>query len=374
MKNILIACDSFKGSLKAEQVVAALAHGWKSVDDESNLILCPLADGGEGSLEAIYRVLQAEKITVESVDATGAAITAYFLWEKETNTAYIEMANVVGLEQLPKNMLNPNKTSTFGLGLVIQAAINLKVSRIILFVGGSATNDMGIGAAQAIGVNFLYSTKTNKYLSGEDMEKIEDFKLNNLDTMPQIIVATDVKNPLFGPNGASLTYGYQKGGNKSDLEKMDAAMKKLAERIHKKTNKNLQNLSGGGAAGGIAAGMVGFFNARIVGGADLIFDLLSIEDKISSADMIITGEGKMDSQTLEGKLISRLSHLAKKYHKPIIAVCGDITLTQEKKDKLGIIDSFSLLKWTNNASYSSESTILHLREIGVHIAQKYLES
>jgi glycerate kinase len=153
---------------------------------------------------------------------------------------------------------------------------------------------------------------------------------------------------------------------------MDQAMQKLASIIHQKTNVNIQQIPGAGAAGGIAGGMVGFFNGKIISGADLIFDLLKVEEKIKLADMVITGEGKMDKQTLYGKVISKLSRLVQKYDKPLIAVCGDIDLTAEEKEQLGISDAYSLIKWTNNAPFSPQSTILHLREIGTHIANKYL--
>lgn len=373
MKKILLACDSFKGSLRSAKVVDALATGWRSVSEKDILIECPIADGGEGSLEAIFSFSQVEKMVMSSVDALGNKIYTFFLWDRNSNTAFVEMANVVGLEGIPKNQLNPLKTSTYGLGLVMKEAMALNVSKLVLFVGGSATNDMGIGAAQALGVKFLSPVSEDKHLSGEDLMKIEDFYLPAKLAFPEIIVATDVKNPLCGPQGASLIYGYQKGGRKEDLEMMDGAMEKLGRLVSVKTGVNLLDLPGGGAAGGIAAGMVGFFQAQIVSGAELIFDLLNIEEKIKSADLVITGEGKMDNQTMDGKLISRLSSLALKYRKPLIAVCGDITLDESEKQKLGISDAYSLINWTNNAPYSAETTILHLREIGAYLAQKYLD-
>jgi glycerate kinase len=371
--NILIACDSFKGSLRADLVVSSIATGWMDVLNQSKIIQCPLADGGEGSLEAISQFIDAKRITVPAVDARGTKITTFYLWQESNNTAYIEMANIVGIEQLQKKMLNPLKTSSYGLGMVMKSAIEKKVSKIILFVGGSSTNDMGIGAAQALGINFKTSVIGNSLMAGEDLSLIEDYEQSDLPHNIEIIVATDVTNPLCGPQGASLTFGFQKGGKRKELIKMDKAMKMMAGIIQKKTRIDLHAIPGGGAAGGIAAGMVGFFNAKLVSGADLIFDLIGISEMIMASDLIITGEGKMDSQTLDGKLISKLSALTNGSNKPLIAVCGDIELAEEEQRKLGISDAYSLRKWTNNAPYSSESTILHLREIGAHLAKKYLD-
>jgi glycerate kinase len=282
------------------------------------------------------------------------------------------MANSVGIELLSPDELDALKSSSYGVGIMMKDAFKKKVAKIVLFVGGSATNDMGVGAAQALGVSFITLSGKDKILRGNDVGRIKDYIIPDYLHTKSIVVATDVTNPLYGPAGASMVYGPQKGGDHNQIQFLDQSFRSLASLVQQKTGTDLQNLPGSGAAGGIAGGMVAFGNGKIVPGAKYILDLLKVEYKISEADLLITGEGKMDHQTLHGKLISKLSEIAQKFGVPICAVCGNIELNHAEKEELGIIDDYSIKKWTNNAAYTNKSTIFHLEEIGEEIGRKYL--
>jgi glycerate kinase len=372
MKRILIACDSFKGSASAKEVVSAIANGITNITEQVKVEQCPLADGGEGSLMAIENLIDGERVEVSTVDAFNRPIGAFYLIDYKNNTAYIEMANSVGIELLSSRELNPLQASSYGVGLMMNDAFKKNISKIVLFVGGSATNDMGIGAAQALGVSFLPKPKNNQTLKGEDVNFIENYIIPDYLHSKSILIATDVSNPLYGPKGASMIYGPQKGGDQYQLDILDKAIHSVADLILQKSGIDLQKISGSGAAGGIAGGLAAFAHAQIIPGAEYIFELLKIENKIAKADLLITGEGRMDSQTMNGKLISNLSKIAEKCNVPILAVCGNIELNQDEKAEIGIFDEYSIKKWTNNAPYSHKSTIFHLQEIGKEIARKYL--
>jgi glycerate 2-kinase len=309
--NIIIACDSFKDALSASKVCAALAKGIAETNNTCLITAVPLADGGEGTLDAIAKNIAAEYIETEVLDPLFRPIKAKYLWQKNTKTAYIEMAKASGLELLNMAERNPLLTSTYGTGQLIKHALTYKPTKIILFVGGSATTDGGIGMAEALGFSF-YDIKNAKLITtGQNLisiKKINDHNLTDFNTT-EIIVATDVTNEFCGHNGAA---------------QLDEGLIHLNEIFKNTKNIDLQKITGSGAAGGIAGGAVGFLGAKIMSGADLIIEICDIEKKLQNADILITGEGRIDNQTWHGKLISRLNNVAQKLKVKTILVGGAI--------------------------------------------------
>jgi glycerate kinase len=316
--NILIAPDSFKDSLSAKLVAENLKKGLVCSLPTAKIKILPLADGGEGTLDALDNSFK--KITYKAVDALSRPIESYYLIHD--NIAYIEMAQTAGLEQIEPELRNPLKASSRGVGLQIKHAIALGVQKIVLFVGGSATNDAGVGMASELGYTFW--DKNDKVLSadGENLLEIHRYTFSQKPFDIAFTVATDVENPFYGPNGAAWVYAPQKGATEDDVALLDKGMESLAAIIQKNTGLDLQQIPGTGAAGGLAGGAVAFLGAKVVSAAELIFEITDLSTHLKNADVIITGEGKVDQQTWNGKLISKLIKAAK--NKKMIIIGGSI--------------------------------------------------
>ncbi len=342
---ILIAPDSFKGSLSSSQFINIFANKIAELKVSANIIACPIADGGEGSLEVISETTGFEKIGMKAFNPYFNEIDAWYLYEKKTKTAYIEMAIASGLLLVDKaDVMN---ASSYGTGQLMKHAIENHAVKIILFIGGSATNDAGTGIANALGVSFRDNEGKNLKPTGVNLTSIhliDDTQsiLKNYST--EIVIAADVNNPFYGINGAAYVYAPQKGACKNEIIDLDKGLRNISSIFKTKYSINVQNIKGSGAAGGIGGGLIAFFTAKIISGSDLIFKLTNIEKKIKSADLIITGEGKIDHQTINDKLIFKLSKLAAKHHKKIWAVCGYYNGDDELKKLLGIEKIFSLAK------------------------------
>jgi glycerate 2-kinase len=317
--NILIASDSFKESLSARAVGLAIASGIQSTFPDAIIENIPLADGGEGSLDALSG--HGIRIECETVDPLGRIILAHYLVNQKI--AYIEMALASGLELLTDDEKNPDLTSTFGTGLLILDAIEKGFEKIVLFVGGSATNDGGMGMAEALGYIFL-DKKNEKLISkGENLTEINAIippskTFENI----QFTVATDVVNPFYGDSGAAHVYAAQKGANATQIINLDNGLRNLAEKIKKFLASDVALIPGSGAAGGLGGGAIAFLGADIKNGTEVIFDALEIHKAIKKADVIITGEGKIDIQTQEGKLVEKIFELAE--NKKVIVLVGGI--------------------------------------------------
>jgi glycerate 2-kinase len=334
---ILIAPDKFKDSLTAQQVCEAIGIGINKILPESQIIKVPLADGGEGSLKALESFLQFIKIYVEVNDPLFRKIKTYYgLLNK---TAFIEMAKASGLQLLKTDERNPMYTSSFGTGELILDALNKGAKKIFLFVGGSSTNDCGIGIASALG--FKFKDKQNSILKpvGSNLPKIKSIENDNLTFFEniEVKVLTDVKNVLFGKNGAAFVYAKQKGANESEIIELDKGLQNVSQIIKSKFNIDVSEVPGSGAAGGIGAGLIAFLNARISSGTETILDLLKIDDQIKSADLVITGEGLLDKQTLEGKVVNGIIDRCKKFNKSLGIICGDTTLTKKQLSKINVV-------------------------------------
>ena len=314
---ILIACDKFKGSLSAVQVGEAIVAG---LPEDWVKVICPIADGGEGFVDAMLAGEPGEKIQVEVTDASGRrCIAEYGL---SGRNAFIEMSAASGLWRINADERNPRRASTFGTGLLIRHAAEVsKAERIFVGLGGSATNDGGAGMAAALGVRFFGKDGEELQPVPEALEHLVAVDESNRITLPEIVVACDVDNPLCGDRGASAVYGPQKGASPDDVIFLDGVLRKLAEISG---SGDIAGSPGAGAAGGLGFGLMRFAGARLVSGFDLISDVLGLERKIAEADLVITGEGSLDSQTLCGKGPAGVAAMARAAGTPVIAVAGRI--------------------------------------------------
>lgn len=329
---IVIAPDSFKHSLSAVQVAAAISNGIRSVHPEADIVQLPVADGGEGTVEALTTATGGKKISIETYDPLMRPITATYGFIDST-TAVIEMAAASGLELLQKGEENPLKTSTYGTGLLMLDAIKKGARKIITGVGGSATNDAGAGMARAMGALLMDKNGNELEGNGESLQHLHQVHLETLRKNIQnttFVTAVDVDNPLLGPSGATYVYGGQKGADENTKKILEKSLTRFAEVMEGQTGKPFRDMPGAGAAGGMAAGMVSFLDAELKNGFTLISELCRLEETIKTADLVITGEGKLDEQTAYGKTPYGVAKLAQKHNKPVIAFAGALGNNYQK--------------------------------------------
>jgi glycerate kinase len=346
--NILIIPDSFKGSISASDIAKIICTKL----EESNLLLSitslPLADGGEGSLEALQQSKNFRSVKLSVSNPLFDKIEAEYLFDKKNNTAYIELAKASGL-QLVKGNPDIMNSNTFGTGQLIGHAIENGGKKIFLFIGGSATNDAGIGIMEALGYRFYNNKGDVLKPIPLNLEKI--FRIDGSESIlktndVEILVASDVTNPFYGANGAAFVYAPQKGAKPSEVKQLDAGLRHFARLVFDRYNIDLQTIEGAGAAGGVGGGLFAFAEAKMASGAELIFNMLNVEDKIKAADIIISGEGKIDNQSMNNKLLCSISKLTQKHKKQLWAVCGYFDGDKKLKENLALTKVFALQKQT----------------------------
>lgn len=340
MPRIIVAPDSFKESLTAAEVASHIADGIHKVLPSAEVIQIPLADGGEGLTDALIFGTAGRFITREVTGPLGDQVTAKFGILGDNQTAVIEIAEASGLALVPRERRNPMITTTYGTGELIKAALDLGCRRMIVGIGGSATNDGGSGMAEALGVRLLDAEGRDIGRGAEGLLKLSALNMSATDPrLPQveIMVACDVTNPLCGPTGASYVYGKQKGAGTEMLPVMDQALFNLAQVIKRDLGIEVQELSGAGAAGGLGAGLVAFAGGKLRSGLGLVLEMLDFEAKLAAGvDLVITGEGQINAQSLFGKVPVGVARMAKKYHLPVLAVVGSIGPGAEKTYEAGI--------------------------------------
>jgi glycerate 2-kinase len=344
--HILIATDKFKDSLTARAVCEALKKGILHTFPSATCELLPLADGGEGTLETLQSVWGGIFVTCEVHDPLARKINATYLWVAKTQTAVIEMARASGIELLSKEERNCLITNTMGTGELIKDALEKGATSIILTVGGSATNDAGLGMAAILGYEFLDKKGNLLVPIGENLIKIHCIKTDKIHpklARTKFIVATDVTNSFYGKNGAAHIFAPQKGADKKAVHLLDKGLQHIARLFKEIFQKDVQTYAGGGAGGGIGGGAICFLNAEIVSAADWILEVNHLAKKLEKADILITGEGKIDSQTWQGKLISRLVVLANKSKTPAILVCGTLQDINSIAAQKGVLFATSIL-------------------------------
>lgn len=343
---ILICPDSFKDCMPAKQVAEHLARGIQRVLPKAEVKILPLADGGEGTVRSLLDSAGGHIEKVKALDPLLRPIDAFYGILGDSQTAVIEMAAASGLELLKSDERNPMMTSTYGTGELIKHAMDKGCKKIIIGLGGSATNDGGMGAAMALGVKF-YDAYGKELKQGGgflgNLQKIDssgiDKRLNNC----KILLACDVTSTLFGSEGASYLFGPQKGADIAQVKQLDLNLQHYASVIKEHTDKDLGNMPGSGAAGGMAVGLMAFTNAEIKKGFDVVKELVQLEQWIAWADYIITGEGKMDFQTQFGKTPSGVANIAIKYNKPVIAVAGALDEGYEALYEIGLTSIFPIV-------------------------------
>ena len=343
--NVLIAIDSFKGSLTSQELSNVIESGINEVSEDFVVNKIPISDGGDGMYDALLFGLRGAKVKLRVKDPLFNEIdTEYGIINNET--AIIEMASVSGLTLIAKEKRNPLNTTTYGVGQMIKDAIHKKCRNFIIGIGGSATNDGGIGMLSALGYKF-YDNESNELAAiGSSLNTISKIdashSIKHLDEC-SFRIACDVDNPLYGPKGAAHLYAKQKGASEEDILVLDQGLKNYSDLIKRDFGIDVSSLEGAGAAGGLGGGFKAFLNAELKPGIDIIFDLLKIEEKIKWADIVITGEGRLDYQTLMGKAPIGISNLAKKYNKTVIALAGSVSDDAIKMHNYGVTSMFSIM-------------------------------
>lgn len=369
----ILAPDKFKGSLTGIKFCDAVEEGIKSVLPKAEIVKMPLADGGDGTIDILDYHLHGERIKVIVNDPLFRPIEASFLFIKSSQTAFIEMAEASGMHLLTNEEKNCFHTTTYGTGELIQDAIEKGAKTIILGIGGSATNDCGIGMANALGYKFLNKKGKEITSIGENLSEISTIDTSKVNKNLKSItfkIAFDVTNPLHGKNGAAFVYAPQKGANTNEIELLDLGLKNIANIFLNQFGIDVQKIKGAGAAGGMGAGGFVFLNANLLSGIELVKELIDFDNKIKGADWIITGEGKLDKQTLSGKTIHGIITSAKKNNIPVAAFCGSILLSEKELDNLGISYSDSIIKKAKNLEDAMKNSKNYLKII----SSKFIEN
>lgn len=322
----VLAPDSFKESMSAAQACQAMQRGIQNVIPDAHIIHVPMADGGEGTVDALISSLKGQSIACE---VTGPLpeqrIQTYWGLVDAGQTAVIEMAKANGIHLLKPSQRNPMLTSTYGTGEMIKQALDLDVKKIIIGLGGSITNDAGAGMAQTLGVRFLNYKSESIQVCGGNLDLLKSMDLSGLDSRLadiEIVIASDVNNPLCGPNGASYIFGPQKGATPEMVKQLDQNLGHFADVVARQIGRDHRHFGGAGAAGGLGFGLMAFTAASIRSGVELMIEQVQLSEKIAQADYVLTGEGKIDSQTSLGKTPFGVAQLARQFNKPVIAFAG----------------------------------------------------
>ncbi|WP_391559758.1 glycerate kinase [Robertmurraya sp.] len=321
----VLAPDSFKESITAKQAALAMERGIKKVFPDAECVIVPMADGGEGTVESLVSLENGRLLKTEVAGPLGDTVLAeYGMVEK---TAIIEMASASGLQMIKSADRNPLVTTSYGTGQLIKHALDQGAERILIGIGGSATNDGGVGMLQALGVSFKDETGAELPFGGGALSRLHSIDVSGLDPRikdVQMDVACDVTNPLTGENGASAIFGPQKGATPDMVRQLDENLAHYATLIQKELGKDVATVSGAGAAGGLGTGLIAFLDARLLKGIDLVIEFTGLDKKVEGADFVFTGEGSIDHQTLYGKTPFGVASVANRYNIPVIAFAGRV--------------------------------------------------
>ncbi len=347
----VLAPDSFKESMTSMEACLAMEKGIKKVFNDAECIKVPMADGGEGTVDALVNATEGKVAWVEVTNPLGKKIKANYGILGDGKTAVIEMAKASGIELIDRAERNPYVTTTYGTGEIIKDAVNKGIKHILIGIGGSATNDAGTGMLQALGVKLLDANKQEIAFGGAELEKIEYIDKGNLDEFLKdvtIEVACDVTNPLVGENGASYIFGPQKGATPEMVKVLDNNLRHFALKVKESFGIDIAEVPGSGAAGGLGGALLGFLNAELRSGIDLVIKYTNLEEKIKACDYIFTGEGSIDGQTILGKTPVGVSKLGKKYNIPVIAFAGKVEPKSSNLYSEGIKSICSIMRGVEN--------------------------
>lgn len=346
MKTV-IAIDSFKGSLTSVEAGQACAEGIKRVFPNSENIIVPVADGGEGTVDALACGLGGEKVKITVCGPLGEKVDAEYGIIPETKTAIIEMSVAAGITLVPDSLRNPLNTTTYGVGEIILDAMDKGCRNFIIGIGGSATNDGGIGMLQALGFGMLDKNGENVPFGAKGIEKVHSITVENAHQLIKecsFSIACDVTNPLCGDNGCSAIYGPQKGADEKMVSDMDGWLFEYAQKVKKVFPDADENYPGAGAAGGIGFAFMAFMGGKLERGIDIVLRAAKLEEKVKDADVVITGEGRLDRQTAMGKAPGGIAAIAKKYGKKVIAFSGAVTDDAREVNQNGIDAFFPIIR------------------------------
>lgn len=343
---IIIAPDSYKGSLTAVQAAKAIDEGIKRAFPHANTSLVPVADGGEGTIETLVSATNGKLKSIKVLAPLGNEVIASYGILGDGKTCVIEMASASGLDLVPQDKLSPLQTTTYGTGQLIKQALDDGYKTFILAIGGSATNDGGTGMLQALGLKILDYKGNQIGFGGGELNKVDQIILDDFDSRIyncNFIIASDVQNPLIGPNGASYVFGPQKGATPETVDILDENLTHWANEVARVTNKYLHDRPGAGAAGGIGGAFQAFFPAKMRRGIDVVLEYSNLDSYLTDADLIITGEGQVDYQTASGKTPLGVAQASQKYNVPCIIIAGSVGKGVDVLYEYGVVSIHSMI-------------------------------
>jgi glycerate kinase len=370
---VLVAPDKFRGTLSADEAAHAVATGWRTIRPGDDVELIPLADGGEGTLDTLLAALSGERRSETVMGPLGEPVEAEFgVADSDGLTlGVVEMARASGLDLIPPDQRDPKRTTTRGTGQLIMAAVGAGADRLVVCIGGSATNDGGAGMAQALGARLLDATGRELQPGGAgllDLDRIEVHGIPADLRRVDVLVASDVDNPLVGPGGASAAYGPQKGATAEDVELLDRALTRYADVITRDLGVDVRDRPGAGAAGGLGAGLMAFLEAELRAGVDVVMEAVGFRERARGSDLVITGEGKLDEQSLHGKTPAGVMSVASELGIPVAIVCGQATIAPSGVEVASLAARFGLERAMSDAGPALEEVSRELAQAADRLA------
>lgn len=370
---IVIASDSYKGSFSTLQVADSIEKGIRKVYEDADIIKIPVADGGEGTVDALVLGTEGRYEEVEVIGPLGDKVLAKY-GVLDGDMAVIEMAAASGLTLIDNGDLNPLITTTYGTGQLIKSAMEKGIRKIYVGLGGSSTNDGGIGMAQALGISFKDKLGKEVGYGGGELNKVWEIDCSNIHPLlkeTEIMVISDVQNPLCGVNGASNIFGSQKGATKEMIEVLDNNLAHFGRKVKEYTGKDIIDAPGAGAAGGLGGGLIAFCDAKIYSGIDKVLDITNIDKYLVDADLVITGEGKIDGQSIFGKVPVGVAKRAKKYNVPVIAIVGSVGDGASKVYDYGIDMIIDIIDQPMTLEYAMENVSVLIEKAATNAMRMY---
>ncbi len=371
---IVIAPDSYKESLTAMEVATAIENGFKQVLPNAEYIKLPMADGGEGTVQSMVDATDGEIISHTVTGPLGESVEGFYGLFGDGKTAIIEMAAASGLHLVEPALRNPLKTTTYGTGELIKVVLDKGVKHIIIGIGGSATNDGGLGMAQALGIRMLDAEGNELGYGGGELDKLASIDMSGLDPRlgtTRLEVACDVDNPLCGSKGASHVFGPQKGATPEMIKQLDDNLAYYAQVMKSQLGKDIIDMAGAGAAGGLGAALLGLLDAELRPGIEIVMDAVNLSDVIAHADLVITGEGRIDSQTIHGKTPIGVARTAKKYDLPVIGIAGCLSSDCSVVCDYGIDAVFSVVNRATDLPTALAEAIENIELTSRNVAAAY---
>ncbi|EJF1759131.1 glycerate kinase [Vibrio cholerae] len=374
---VVIAPDSFKESLTAKQVCDAIQAGLARVWHDAKFVAIPVADGGEGTVQSLVDATQGQLVEVKVMGPQGKRVEAFYGMLGDNQTAVIEMAAASGLHHVPVAQRDPKLTTSFGTGELIRHALDQGVTKLIIGLGGSATNDGGVGMLAALGARFTNADGDPIQLTGGGLHELTHIDLQDFDPRLQhcdILVACDVNNPLCGDKGASAVFGPQKGATPEDVQLLDGVLRQFGLLTEKVTGKMVLESAGAGAAGGMGAALLAYAQARLRPGIEIVLETVQLAHQVSDADLVITGEGRIDSQTVHGKTPMGVAKVAKRFDVPVLALCGCTGDNYQAVYQCGIDAVFAAVPRAMSLDDALKESDFNLADLAENVARLWVLS